>query len=103
MNYPVVNCCRNEHKSEEGLQTTEDGMIPAVEGVVVSGAVRRTDGYRRGVGECWAAIGKREDKLLHTENIKHFELRAVSLCTLRMLSGRVLTTRRLPQNRLQLI
>ena len=68
----------------------------------MSGAVRRTAGYRK----VWRGknagllLVKEKDKLLHTENIKHFELHAVSVCTQRMLSGRVLKIRLLPQNRL---
>jgi hypothetical protein len=49
-----------------------------------------------GGGSYWAAIGRR-DRLfgfyIQTENIKHFEHRAVSQCTVRMPSGWVIAPR----------
>ena len=51
----IENCCADEHRSEEDLQTTEDEMC-----LVRCGGLLATERAGRGGGECWAASGKRE-------------------------------------------
>jgi hypothetical protein len=62
------------------------------------GVVRRTAGYR---SDKETAIDRSDREFCcytQAENIKHFELRVVSECTVRMLAGWVVATRHSPRN-----
>jgi hypothetical protein len=61
------------------IQSTDHKLIPAWSGRVWCAA-----------GDCWIANGSRDGLVYNytqTENIQHFQLRVMSECTVRMLSG----------------